>query len=267
MALRTMGYVTFTVACLAGAAILGVMGLGGSNEAYHDGLSASRATSSTAQPTASPSTQQVATTVVPPPPPPPPPVAITLPGASEDVAAGIGRKLATPLKLSIAFMPPLAEPRQFVWKRGDKAQQPYATPAEVRRRPIARIPTTRPVLPRVHPLFDLPAIVMGSTVALPDQPPLSLLPRLSMPAVPVMLPMLKVPLVTRRPEPLALQGQPALDAQGGSALPVLPALRKTPVGGGRPDPVEIGPILLSQTPPDADPPAPARTLVNRPGMK
>ncbi len=116
MALRTMGYVTFTVACLAGAAILGLMGLGGIG-AQRDDHTASRTTSPSAQPTATPTTQQVATAAVPPP-PPPPQVAITLPGACEDVAAGIGKRLATPLKLSSAFLPPLAEPRQFTWKRG-----------------------------------------------------------------------------------------------------------------------------------------------------
>ncbi len=88
-----------------------------------------------------------------------------------------------------------------------------------------------------------------------------------MPTLAVMLPMLKVPLVSRRPDAISLQGQPALDAQGGGSLPVLPPLRKTAVGGGRPDPVEIAPVVLSQTPPDSDPPAPARTLVKRPGMK
>jgi len=278
MKMKTLAYLLFIALCLAGTAFLGFFGLGDATGTPRSGrlprsavssVSGAGSVAAAGAPTTAPATKPAAAIAAMPAAQPQPAVKPPAVGSPE-VWDAIWERLGAAIPSRMLLFPMLAEQRQLEPPpRRGAAVPSVLPPAELRRTSIE--PRAVPLAAVLPPMVDVPPLMTARDNERPPHPALATGPKLKAdesPAVPP--PALRVALVQRpRTDTGTLRIDPILDERGGTAMPLLPVFRATPMAPMQPTAdAEQADIVLaaSAMAPDVDPPVAARTLVARPPL-
>ena len=256
MGMKTAGYLLFTFACLASAAVLGLKAASSADDDASAQIALANAIKLGPSTAPAATVQAKAPAPVAPAPPPPP--------EANDATAAVRAWMAAPPRMTREMFANVVAQRPWRSRFVDVTKLPLLTPVEFRRKPLALRPTTQ----RAVAVRGLPETPPLATVLDPPRPePIQLATGrgIAQATYPQPLPLLRLPLVLRpRPETLPPQGDPILTVQGTTQLPVLPSfrLRPAPAVQGA-ESIDRSGDVRARPVPDDNPPAAARSLLPR----